>query len=203
MSKYTLEEFNQLGYEFAIRHPRVIELLNNSTLTNDIVQELLEYGINATSVDINTQREQVINSTQELYLNYKHLNGINHTPFSPYGEGVYYDENHLDFIDEYVGNKLLVHPKNKIAFYNKESIESALTRIHSLIESRGGKLERLISGKAFKHYDAVKFFGATVYSLDPTKSTTKTITSDIEFIHDWIINKKYLHLIPQYSHKIN
>ena len=43
--KPKLIDYNKLGYEFAIRNPRVIELLSRP-FTDDVAKELMEYGLN-------------------------------------------------------------------------------------------------------------------------------------------------------------
>jgi len=180
-----LIDYNNLAYEFAIRNPRVIELFN-LPLTDAIVKELLTFGFDATSEYNFGHGLEQINSLQELYLDYKHLKHINHYPHSPYGE------------PDFMGNKILVHPLNKVNIICKESDEDAICRIQPLIEARGKKLRRLIDGTAFKNYDALIYFDKTIYSLDPTTNTAKTIRDDKRFISMWIQPDKYLQLIPQY-----
>ncbi|WP_286337597.1 hypothetical protein [Hydrogenimonas cancrithermarum] len=196
-SEYTPNDFNQLAYEFAIRNPRVIELLGLS-LDQSIAEELSSYGIYSKSIDFRDGQEIEILSLRELYLDYEHLTHIVHHPFSPYGEGTVEDPNTLEKINEYRGDKFLVHPNSKKPFFRKENELEAYRRINQLIESRGGKLQRLMDGTTFKHYDAIKIMGQTVYSLDPTRSSKKTIKSDISFVSEWIKPEKYLQLIPQY-----
>lgn len=192
-----LNDYNTVAYRLAMRNPRVIELLV-SKLTDDAVAELLTFGIDATSVYIDEHGKELrIRSTQELYLGYDHLRHIKHTPNDPYVLRQGIDEDHNDF----EGFESLVHPLSKKMFVNEESIEDAIPRIDALIETRGrgNKLQRLMDGMAFDHYDAVTFFGETVYSLDPSTNTAKTIRSDIKFITEWIQPEKYLQLLPDYT----
>jgi hypothetical protein len=190
----TLQDYNELAYEFAIRNPKVIELLS-LPLTDNTVQKLLTFGINATSVYIDGEIEIQTNSLEELYLDYEHLK-IEHTPCSPYGEGQVQDENTHESIDTYRGDRILIHPNSKDFFYriNKEPEQEALNRIQSLIGT--AKLNQL--ERVFRHYDAVMFYNETVYSLDTTTKTKKTINSDIKLVTEWIQPQMYLQLIPQH-----
>lgn len=196
-----LSDYNRLAYEFAIRNQRVIELLAKP-LTISIVNELLTFGIDATSIHFDeTGNEIVIYSLQELYLDYHHLAHINHIPYNPYSMGQEnQNEDTLEY-DEYRGEQFLIHPRSKNFFYiDTESEQDALNRMKDLIESRGksgGKFERLINGKAFEHYDAVIFFDETVYSIDPSTNTKKTIKTDIKLITEWVKPENYLQLIKQ------
>jgi hypothetical protein len=182
-----LQDYNALAYEFAIRNPRVIELLEQP-LTDETVSELLKYGINATSVYMDDGNEIVINSLQELYLDYGYLAHIEHTPHNPYGE------------EDYLGDRILVHPSSKDFFYpiNKESDEEAIYRIDApskkLISTQKlNKIERV-----FEHYDSVTFYDETVYSLDTSTKTKATINSDIKLVTKWLQPEMYLQLIPQH-----
>ena len=202
MNAYTLDDFNQLAYEFAIRNPKVIELLSQE-LTDDIVKELLTFGINATSVyiDNETGKESKINSLQELYLDYPHLQHIQHNPYCPYGSGIDTSNDCLgDVENTFRGYRNLVHPDSSNKWYKQESEIDALRRISTLIETRGrgSKLTRLMNGTAFEHFDKVKLEGKTIYSLDPSKNTTKTINTDIKFISEWLQPDYYLQLLPKY-----
>lgn len=196
-----LTDYNTLAYEFAIRNPRVIELLGMK-LTEEVVQELRQYGIDATSVYFDKNNEQGsvnevrINSLQELNLDYPHLNHLEHVSYCPYIG---------DDMDKayFKGYQKLIHPDKGRIFHKEELIEDAISRIKSLIESRGGKLNRLIYGTAFKHYDEITFFSETVHSIDPTTNTTATIRKDLSFISEWIKPEKYLQLLPQYISIIN
>lgn len=195
---YTLDDFNKIAYEFAIRNPHVIQLLE-LPLTDDVVKELLSFGINATSVYFSDGNEEIIiNSLQELYLDYDHLKQISHIPHSPYGEGEGIDEITEENFNHFRGHRLLIHPLSKKPLYKKENEFDAMTRISGLIETRGKKLQRLMHGEVFEHYDAVVFKRQTRYSLDPTKNTSKTIKADLEFVQEWINQKKYLQLLPNF-----
>ena len=102
----TLEQFNQLAYEFAIRNPRVIELLHKE-LTKEAVDEFAQYGIDATSAYMDDNgNEHTIYSLQELYLDYEHLKDIKHQPCPAYSNP----------IDDYRGEKFLRHPNGKNIF---------------------------------------------------------------------------------------
>ncbi len=191
-----LEDYNALAYEFAVRNPRVIELLDMQ-LNKEVVKELLTYGIDATSYHFDKDTETLIYSLQELYLDYDHLKHIEHSPYSPYGEGQVLDKDTDEIYDNFRGNRQIVHPLSKRKLCTKESVEDAIPRIKKLIETRGRKLQRLIDQTAFYNYDAVTFFAETVNSLDPSTNTTKTIRKDIEFIAEWVEPSKYLQLIPQ------
>ena len=189
-----LRDYNELAYEFAVRNPRVIELLSMK-LDEAVARELLEFGIDATAVNKDT--DEAFFSLQELYLDYKHLEHIPHTPYSSYENDWIEGKNGVQY-NNFKGNRCLYHPKcDKLNI--EEPREDAIKRISLLIETRGKKLQRLTSGKAFENYDAVNFFDETVYSLDPSTNTKKTINSDIEFIKEWIHPGKYLQLLPQFK----
>ena len=182
----TLEQFNQLAYEFAIRNPRVIELLHKK-LTKEVVDELAQYGIRATSACMDDNgNEHIIYSLQELYLDYEHLKDIKHEPCLAYSHP----------IDDYIGEKFLLHPEINNFFPSNIDQSRALKRIQGLIETRGKKLERLLNGEAFTNYDAVTFRNQTVYSVDPSTNKKKTIENDIKFIREWTNPEKYLQLLP-------
>jgi len=193
-----LIDYNNLAYEFAIRNPRVIELLSME-LNKEVVAELKSFGINAMSVQYHDGNEVSFCSLQELYLDYGHLLHINHTPYSPYGEGQWMDENTYEEHDNYRGDKILIHPLKDNPLSQKEDVEDAIRRIQSLIESRGKKRKRLMDGLAFENYDAITFLNRTPYSIDPSTNKRKTIESDISFIREWINPNKYLQLLPQYT----
>ena len=193
-----LNGYNALAYEFAIRNPRVIELLSQP-LTDNSVKELRRFGINAISEYFdNPKGDMVINSTRELYLDYHHLKGIGHHPYSPYGHGRWYDNETHEEHDEYRGDNVLVHPLSSEVFVSKEPDEDAIPRIEALIETRGNKLKRLADGTAFYSFDAITFFSQSVYSLDESGNRSKTIRSDIKFITEWIKPENYLQLLPSY-----
>lgn len=181
-----LVDYNTLAYQFAIRNPRVIELLNTSP-NDEVVKELLTFGINATATHFEGTEEITFNSFRELYLDYEHLKHLSHNPHSPF-----------EPYDGFKGYQTLIHPNKGRIFYKKESTEDAIYRIKSLIETRGGKLNRLMNGSAFTHYDAITFFSETVHSIDPTTHTTATIRKDLSFVSEWIKPEKYLQLLPQY-----
>ncbi len=199
-----LREYNSLAYDFAMRNPRVIELLGME-LTTNVIQELLTFGIDASSEVLENDIMIPIYSLQELNLNYKHLKHIKHIPHSPYGEGLFRDEKTFELQDNYLGNKILIQPiiANRI-YIGQEFSEEAWLRIDELFnnsfESRGrggGKKRRLVQGLLFKNYDAVTFLNETVFSLDPSTNTTKTINSDINLVAEWIHPDKYLQLLPK------
>ncbi len=193
-----LVDYNTLAFEFAIRNPMVIELLGVQ-LNDEVVKELLTYGIDATSFCFYEDTETPISSLQELYLDYDHLMHIKHSPHSPYGEEQTVDADTYEIYDNFKGNRQIVHPLSKRTLCTKELEEDAIPRIKDCIETRGKKLQRLTDKIAFENYDAITFFGETVYSIDPSANTAKTIRSDIKFISEWIEPNKYLQLIPQYK----
>lgn len=199
MNSYTLEEFNELAYEFAIRNPKVIELLKQP-LTKENILKLNKFGINANSYtdDLDTK----IFSLQELYLDYKQFEEISIQNHSPEGAGKYFDHETFDLIDDFKGEKIIYHPDRQRFLYQRESDIAAIKRIELLIESRGKKLSRLMSKEAFKNYDKYTFEGKTIYAIDPTSNNKKTINNDIKFINEWIQPIKYLQLIPQFENII-
>lgn len=189
----TLSDYNKLAYDFAIRNSRVIELLEQP-LTDNVVSELLTFGIYPKSIIFDDNNEIEINSFQELYLDYDHLQHLNHKAHSPYGEGVHYDEDTLTEHNCYVGHKHLIHPNKGKIFYSSEETEVAIERIKQLIPT--AKLNQL--ERVFRHFDSVTFFDETIYSLDTSTNTKKTIISDIELVTKWVEPQMYLQLIPQY-----
>ncbi len=176
-----------LAYEFAIRNERVIELLSFE-LTEDVAKELIEYGLNTLVEGHNENGSYEYLGFENLYLDYDHLEHLGIGGFMPDGNEEYDWKKHF---------KVLSYPQENEVFIFKEDIEDAVQRIKSLIEGRGGKLQRLMDGTSFKHYDAVTFFDKTVYSLDTTINTAKTIRTDIKFIKEWIQPDKYLQLLQQ------
>jgi hypothetical protein len=199
--KYSLRDYNQLAYEFAIRNPRVIELLG-MPLTDENVKELLTYGIDATSCynyhdENGNYIQECCNSLQELYLDYSHISHQNHKPYSPCGEGQWDDEETGETHDDFRGRRILIHPKSKSKFNKSEDLNHAILRINKLFPTR--TLNRYFDGEPFKYYDEVIFTKKTIYSLDTSTNLKKTITNDIKFINQWICPEKYLQLLPQYS----
>jgi len=187
-NKYTLEDYNMLAYDFAMRNQSVIKLIKGK-LTNEVVNELKLYGIDATAFTYK-YGGQNINSIQELYLNYEHFNDLNHKPYlSQYNEG------EIEYFD---GCKKMVHPFSKQKSYKKESDIVALNRIQGLIETRGNKLNRLMNGEAFKAYDEIILQGKTKYAFDNTNNN-KGIDKDLKLIQEWSKKEKYLQLLPSYE----
>jgi hypothetical protein len=195
---YRLKDYATLAYEFAIRNPRVIELLG-MPLSDDVVKELLNYGIDATSEEHSSDGDWfIINTTSNLFLDYKHLEHLNLNQIKIYNQGV--EQDWKTFPEEYQpfrGERKLIHPKSKNQFIRSEDPVKAIQRISHLIEARGKKLSRLFELDPFKYYDAVTYFDKTVYSLDTSKTHTKTINSDIKFISEWIDPQQYLQLLPK------
>jgi hypothetical protein len=196
-----LNDYNKLAYEFAIRNPRVIELLHEK-LTSDVAKELLSFGIDIKCEGTdNGGTSYEYDSLQWLNLNYDHLSDIKHLgiQLEDFNGGNKDDMEAMMLYQAYIGKGQLVHPEQYTILSSPEDIIFEFKRIDRLIETRGGKLQRLIDGIPFKHYDAITFFGETVYSLDKSTKTTKTIKKDIEFITEWINPDKYLQLLPQYE----
>ena len=187
---YELSDYNHLAYDFAVRNPRVIYLLSQD-LTDEVVSELLEYGIDATSFYMDDGDVVKINSLQELYLDYPHLKHLDHLAYDPRNGS----DNKLN--KSFKGNKLLKHPLAGKSFTLSETIEKAMQRIPDYIETRGKKLTRLINGKTFLHYDQNKFEGKSVYAMDPSTNSAKTIRSDIEYISEMLHPEAYLQLLPR------
>ena len=191
-----LNDYHKLAFEFAIRNPRVIELLHMD-LIDDVAKELLTFGINIKCDFMDENGSHEYNSLEWINLDYNHLSDIKHLGISREKFGGVDDTEAMAEYQKFISHGLLIHP-NANDLSTEEEFEDAAARIKGLIESRGKKLKRLMNGKAFEHYDAVIFFGETIYSLDPSKNTAKTIASDIAFISEWIHPDKYLQLIPQH-----
>jgi len=186
--KYQLKDFNVLAYNFAIRNPDVIQLLSEPFTEDNRVKlrgygfltEIAEaYKIKDGYEDENKYECRMKYSLDALYLDYEHLNIPQ----------VFSDE----------GSRKLSQPSSgKFLVVNRISMEDEIVRINSLFETRGraNKLDRLMSGEVFEHYDAVSFRGKTIYSLDPSTNKKKTIQSDIELVKEWIQPDKYFQLLP-------
>jgi len=193
---YTLEDYRELAYEFAIRNVRVIELIKKP-LTNKSVKELTKYGIDATAYynSLEYNEEGFENTIRELDLNYYHFKDIKYTPY------IY---EHQD--ENFRGYKILTHPKRSIIYgdsYRENDIE-ALSRIEKLlgsysetvgtrIESR--KLKRCINKKVFDNYDTLKFGSDISVSEDINSSDKSTIRKDIELVEKWSEPSLYLQLL--------
>ena len=199
MSKYNLEDYNALAYEFAIRNPRVLELIKKP-LTDEIVKELSTFGLIAKIVEVNPEdgSRTELNSLKDLYLEYRHIDKeslpCNSRDFNPEGIEV--------FIPNDKSHRKLYYPKKSFSNFKRTSINDEIERIDKLIETRGrkSKLDRLMSGEVFRHYDEVIFFNNSKYSLDKSKNTSATIDTDIAFVEEWIEPFKYLQLLPS-NHK--
>ena len=190
---YTLRDYARLAYEFAIRNPRVIELLK-SPLTDDVANELL----NTYRINIKVERYDgdsgdylgIVNSLEELCLDYPHLSDIKGYESSRYVK------------DDY--SILLCNKFKKIIPLNERYSEledpaKTLKRCKNLIETRGRKLKRLMNGEAFSHYDRITFKGESNYTIDPTTNNKKTIDTDVKFIQKWLEPEEYLKFFPMYE----
>lgn len=193
---FTLENYMELAYEFAIRNPRVIKLLHEP-LSDDSVEELRQYGLNVTAYYCSEEynKDGYENTIRELYLDCLAYQDLNHTP-STYEEsdGIFNGYKILRQIDNRTnGLKLIDAP------IEREDSNLALSRMKELIETRGSnnKLKRFLQGVLFKDYDAITFNKDSKRSRDPSTNRKKTINSDIIFINGWIEPKKYLQLLPQ------
>jgi len=193
MSKYNLEDYNALAYEFAIRNPRVLELIKKP-LTDEIVKELSTFGLKATTVEVDPEDGSMtqVNSLKDLYLEYRHINKES----IPCNSGDFSADGVEIFIPHDKSHRKLYYPKKSFSNFKRTSIIDEFERIDGLIESRGGRLRRLMNGKYFEHYDAVVIFGESVYSQDPSTNDKPTINTDIDFIKEWIEPSKYLQLLP-------
>lgn len=204
MSKYTLSEYNELAYEFAIRNIRVIELLGKP-LTNDSAKEFSAFGIDTEvyystghNTDVNAE-EGYEHSLRELNLDYYHLKTLNHEPYTYEELGIY--------AEEFKGYKSLVHPLKSIidGDYQEKDID-ALNRIEKLlgsysetknthIDSR--RVSRCINKKVFDNYDHATFKSNILVSEDVRINDRKTIIADIELVQKWSDPTLYLQLIPK------
>jgi len=178
MSKYTLQDYNELAYDFAIRNPRVIELLQGE-LTKETAKELLTFGLFTEDSFHTSDGEKVITYTLEnLYLNYEHL---------------------PDSIRKYGGGqKKIVHPDSKKIFFAPEPIEDEIANINELIPNRGGRLNYIMSRKIFDHYDQYIECNENINIISGYRDNKKQIKKDIEFVQEWIHPEQYLLLIPEY-----
>ena len=181
MSKYTLKDYNELAYDFAIRNPRVIELLHGA-LSEEVAKELLTYGIDIEDSFVTSDGEEVtIYTLENLHLQYEHID------FS---------------IQHYGGKKYIVHPDAKRFFYRQEPIEDEIEYINELFTKKGGRLKYIMDRKIFEHYDEYMDSGKKVTNVHNYQNNKKQIKKDIEFVQEWIQPEQYLRLIPGYSNFI-
>ena len=137
---YTLEYYEELAYEFAIRNPSVIKLLQ-SPLNDEVADELLKYGIDITieesytiyvDVDVDVDAAAAAdaddnmtpigtgsykkNSLQELYLDYPHLGDNLKNIQISHKSKMYKTEKYRELFPdamegEWKGDKKIVHPR--------------------------------------------------------------------------------------------
>ena len=207
MSNYTLKDYEELAYEFAIRNPRVVEILNRELSTESQEELLTTYGID-TADDL-------------LYCEYNHLPYIveaaeekkkerkeslikrmksiekketnNHTAL----------EKLVLSIDPYKKHytplcfRVLVRPRPE-GDYSTEYRDEALERIKSnnteLIRELNGKLKRLMNNDIFDNYDAYVFEKKSYVMI--SGSNSKGVRNDILFVEKWIQPENYLTLLP-------
>ena len=189
----SLREYNALAYEFAIRNPKVIELLQ-SKLTDSVVQELQIFGIDVllTELDSNGDERACI-TLKHLPLEYKHLKV----------------KRDVGLLADSIIDRKLKHPLSYDSSCTEESGEQAYLRINEYFETRGGgrggknQLQRLLDGDAFEHYDAFVFENKSKYAIADANQIRKTITKDIDLVQEWINPNKYLQLLPNYSNAVN
>ncbi len=228
MSKYTLKDYEELAYEFAIRNPKVIELLK-SELTDDVAKELLNtYGI-STKVEYQDSEGNLYeaNTLEELYLDYSHLGDtVKYKGMHTYKDGKryalaeYYKLFPYAKIDEHEGYKKIVHPGFMKVLYSKESPEGSIDRINKLFSKQGrggGVITRLKSGAIFKRYDMsitmnnnqINQYESTIKFKADLNSDKKEVSGkeynakgaikkDIALVKLWIKPTRYLQLVPQY-----
>ncbi len=206
MSKYTLEDYNRLAYEFAIRNDEVIKLLE-SNLTDEVAKDLEErFGILTKYEEWRGDEYDDVYSLKALCLEYKHLQHL-----LPYDYN-YDTDKHAEYSDYelYPCNQLKKIVQPPLPYSVDEPIEDSLERIHALIETRGRKLERLMDGSAFEHYDQMTYekkdsddvisrphYPKTGKNRNKPKGTdTSTIENDTNFIKLWSHPSKYLQLLP-------
>ncbi len=141
---YTLEDYEALAYEFAIRNPQVIKLLK-STLDETVAKELLSYGIDITVTKsftiydddgvtpLGTEAHETY-SLEELYLDYPHLGeNLKGIHFGNYTFEEYRNLEPDPLAGEYKGNKNIVYPSTK--FSKKEDDIDAFKRINKFIQN--------------------------------------------------------------------
>ena len=208
---YTLEDYTELAYEFAIRNPRVIELLK-STLTEEVAKELLEYGIDTLIEYTDDEGNPYTKySLEELYLDYPHLgDNLKNVNVSHNGETYEFEKYRELFPDategEWKGYKRIVHPNTNRKIKNKESSIDALNRINEMAfdvcmkegSREGVKRSELMCGDAFNYYDEKYFNQKSTSNISKEYHYTdiKTINKYTKFIKEWIEPNNYLQLIP-------
>ncbi len=220
---YTLEDYEALAYEFAIRNPKVIELLQSSlndkkTINDKTAEELLEYGID-TLVEYTDDEGNLCTkySLEELYLDYPHLgDDLKKIQISHNGKRYKIEKYRELFPDameeEWKGNKRIVQPESYNKYFKKESDIDSWNRIDAIYfdvcmnegsKREGVKRDELKNGDAFNYYDEKHFNqkGTTDISNKYHSTDIKTIKKYIKFIEEWVTPEKYLKLIPQKQSK--
>jgi hypothetical protein len=178
MSKYTLQDYNELAYDFAIRNPRVIELLQGA-LTKETAEELLTFGLYTEDSFCTSDGEEMTKYTLEnLYLNYEHL-----------PDSIRKEEG---------GQKTIFHPDAEKIFFSPEPIEDEIANIKELIPGKGGRLNYIMCRKIFDHYDQYIECNENINMISGYRNNKKQIKKDIEFVQEWIQPEQYLSLIPGY-----
>lgn len=184
-----IEDYNRLTYEFAIRNPKVIELLK-SPLTDEVADKLLTtYGINIKVEKYDRHNGDYLgteNSLEELCLDYPHLADIKGYESSGY-KGNY---------DISICKKLkkIFQPEPSgfpDSLMQQETDDVALKRINMMFEKKAGRLNKLMDGSFFCYYDKLIL---TKKKEKPSKREKK----NVETIQTYIKPSFYLKLLPEY-----
>ncbi|MCK5775296.1 MAG: hypothetical protein KAH25_03930 [Bacteroidales bacterium] len=184
---YSLKDYEALAYDFAIRNPRVIELLK-SPLNDKVADELLNtYGINIKVEIYDSYNGDYLgkkNSLEELCLDYPHLADAKGYESS----GLYAGDYDISLCKKL---KKVIHPKSSTHFKKLESGDIAIKRIRGIFNTQAGHLDRIMDGRIFEYYDK------HILGKKNPKINKKKI-SDIELIKTYIKPSFYSKLLPKY-----
>ncbi len=192
---YTLEDYNRLAYEFAIRNPEVIELLR-SPLNDEVAKKLLStYGIDIRvtesfniydedGITVIGQEDHEIYSLKELCLDYPHLADVKGYESS----GLYAGDYDISLCKKL---KKVIQPKSSNFFKKLESGDIAIKRIRGIFNTAAGHLNRMIDGRIFEYYDK-----HVLGKKNPNINKKKI--EDIKTIKAYIKPLFYSKLLPEY-----
>lgn len=184
---YTLKDYEALAYDFAIRNPRVIELLK-SPLNDKVADELLNtYGINIKVEIYDSYNGDYLgkkNSLEELCLDYPHLADAKGYESS----GLYAGDYDISLCKKL---KKVIQPKSSNLLKKLESDDMAIKRIRGIFNTQAGHLNRMMDGRIFEYYDK------HVLGKKPPNINKKKI-EDIETIKTYIKALFYSKLLPEY-----
>ncbi len=218
---YTLEDYEDLAYEFAIRNPRVIELLK-SPLNDKVAKELLSYGIVLPREAIYHEGEYHEKYTLDgLCLDYPHLDrNISEANCESIAKANYSHDVEENCMRCILNPKL----KKRFSFTPLETPEQTHARIKGLFTSQ--QFTALFNNRMFRRYDMSqkkhpkhkdKMLNANMIneieqdlklkealesdaeSISFKESNAKgRIKTDIKLVEKYIQKDEYLKLLPKH-----